>query len=69
MGDKDFARRLKALIRRERMTQAELSRLSGVPENTLSRWMTCKLAPSLPNLRAVRRALLCTWEDLLGDEL
>ena len=49
------------------LTQTDLSRLSGVPQTTISGWER-GFKPRAADLHKVARALCCTIEELLGYE-
>lgn len=63
----EFAKRLMSLAFERGMTMAELSRASGVHKNTLDGYVNQAHDPTLPKLHAIRDALGCAWEELLGE--
>ena len=60
---------LKSMREHQNMTQAELSRRSGVPQPMISEIETGSVkAPQVPTLYALARALRCTVDDLIKEE-
>lgn len=51
---------------RGRMTLSDLARRTGVSRATLYRVASGQGDPSLHTLRAMKGALGCSWQDLLG---
>lgn len=48
------------------ITQKHLEHVCGFGPTTLSHYENHKRVPSIGVLRKIRRALGCSWEDLLG---
>ena len=65
-GDPEFADRLRALLERRGESALGLDRRCGFCEGMTTAWLTEKHGPTLKNLRVVKMALGCTWNDLLG---
>ena len=59
-----FAELLKNLIGEFGITQAKLSRDTGIPKTTISGWLN---AGRLPDYRSIRT--LCRYFDISADEL
>ena len=66
MTRSEFARRLMALASERDMTMTALSSASGVHKNTLDGYVNRAHEPTLAKICAIRKALGCTWEELLG---
>ena len=55
-------------IRKEKgMTQGQLSEMSSIHQNTISRYETGIREPRLKDAKALARALGCTVDELIGD--
>lgn len=52
------------MLREKIVTQKELSSLTGITEQTLSRYIRGHITPSAYNLRKIARALDCSIEEL-----
>lgn len=61
-----FATRLRALRERAGLSQSELARLSGVGQNSISRYEAGQFEPQVQQLLALARALKCKVEELTG---
>ena len=61
----DFGRNLKSLLNDSCMCQRELSDMTGIPESTISRYISGDLMPSLKNIVRIMQALGCNFEDLI----
>ena len=61
---KNFSRRLLIKMRRNAFTQAKLSRLTGITQLTLTKYINGKTTPSGYNLERLSRALGCTVSEL-----
>ena len=46
------------------LNQKQLAEKLGVPQDTLSKWETGKIAPSLKHLYKLEEVLQCTLKDL-----
>lgn len=64
----NFAEKLKTLMKLRGLKQGELSKLSGVSQNAVSKWLSGKAEPSISNTVAVAKALGVTVADLTGEE-
>lgn len=64
---REFRARLLGLLADRGMTQIELCRRSGVARSTLGNYAAGRVQPTLRQLRLIREALGCTWEELLGE--
>ena len=59
--------RIRKMREAKRLTQAELAQLVGVTVGQASRWERDEAEPKIANLRALKRALETTYEELIGD--
>lgn len=66
-GDAQFAARLRIILRERDRTPAWLDRRCGFSCANASHWLAMRHAPSLAKLRRVKRALGCSWDELLGE--
>jgi transcriptional regulator with XRE-family HTH domain len=64
----NFAEKLKTLMKLRGLNQGELSRLCGVSQNAVSKWLSGKAEPSISNTIAVARALGVTVADLIDED-
>lgn len=64
----NFAEKLKMLLELKGMNQSELSKLCGISQTAISKWLLNKSEPSISNTIAVARALGVTVADLTGEE-
>ena len=62
-----FGERLRATRVNARMSQADLTRLSGVPKTMLSRYENNHILPSISTLQKLAHALGTGEASLLGD--
>lgn len=60
----EFAELLRELLAEYKLTQAQLSRETGIPKTTISGWLN---AGRLPDYHAIRT--LCLFFDVSADEL
>lgn len=51
------------------LTQDQLADILGCPQATISRWEQGTNSPSTKSLRALAKALDCSIDDLIGDDL
>ena len=65
-GDREFGRRLEKLLDERKITQRDLANLICVGENQVCHWIAGRYGITLHSLRLVKKALRCSWEDLLG---
>lgn len=62
-----FGDRLRAALRRRGMSMHELARRSGMACAAVSYYCNGLRDPGLSRLVRLRRALGCTWEELMGE--
>lgn len=63
-----FAANLKALMKRESLTQAELSKRTGIPATSLYRLMSGETTnPTLDTLHILAKHFGCGISELVGD--
>ena len=65
-GDREFGRRLERMLDRHELTQKELANEICVTESQVCHWIAGRYGITLHSLRLVKRALRCSWKDLLG---
>ena len=63
---KEFARRLRKKIAMKGITQANISRLTGIGQPLLSFYTQGKSLPSAQKVSALAKALDCSVTDLIG---
>lgn len=63
---KEFARRLRKKIAMKGITQANISRLTGIGQPLLSFYTQGKSLPSAQKVSALAKALNCSVNDLIG---
>lgn len=61
----DFGRNLKALLTDAQMSQKELSKLTGISECNISKYIAGNMMPSLKSIMNIMEALDCDFEDLV----
>lgn len=61
-----FYERLRLLMTERGITQAELSRRVGTNRSTVNQWWWGSSMPNLESLTKIRRAIGCSWDDLLS---
>lgn len=59
-----FSARLTSLLREKRMTQAELSEITGISQSLISRYIRSLSLPSSHNIYKIARALECPISEL-----
>ena len=64
--DSWFARRLRRTLGDMGISQRKLARMSGLSDACISRYMSGSRLPNLHNVKRIRDALGCTWEEILG---
>ena len=47
--------------------ERQLAGICGISLPSVYAWLECKRSPNLKKVRALKRGLECTWEELLGD--
>jgi len=65
---KKFAERLKELMIERNLNNSTLERASGIPNNTISDWLTLKRTPLLDSLHILADFFGCTIDYLTGRE-
>lgn len=63
-----FYQNLRRLMLRSGLSQAELARKMHVSRVCVHYWYWGINEPSLETLVRLKKALGCTWEELIGDE-
>lgn len=64
----EFPKRLKELIETNGLTNAKLSKLTGIPKNTISNWINGKRTIQIDNLSLLADFFNVTESYLLGKE-
>ncbi len=67
MSDSTFVRNLREMAFARGWTTTELATRSGIHKNTLNNYIHHGNEPAIRNLRKLRDALGCTWDDLLEE--
>lgn len=62
-----FSSNLKRLILRNQWTTFELAIRSKVPQTSINAYISGKSSPNLRNLRKIRAAFGCSWDELLEE--
>ena len=62
-----FGENLKRLREQASMTQFDLEIAADLPLGVLSQYENSHREPRIENLRKLKNALDCTWQDLLTD--
>lgn len=65
-ADDSFGARLRALLRERGMRQSDLAKAMGAAPAVVSRWVRGAITPRFDMLQAIREALGCSWDDLMG---
>ena len=63
-----FDQNLRRLMLRRGMTQTELARRMGVSRHCIHAWYWGLNEPSIEKLKRLRRILVCTFDELIGDD-
>lgn len=66
-GDVEMSRRLRTLMYKNGIDERQLAGICGISLPSVYAWLECKRSPNLKKVRALKRGLECTWEELLGD--
>ena len=61
---KEFSRKVHRLMANRRITQRDLSELTGIPETTISNYMKGKSMPSAQNVRLLAKAFEISIDNL-----
>lgn len=65
-ADDSFGARLRGLLKERGMRQSDLAKAMGVAPAVVSRWVRGAITPRFDMLQAIREALGCSWDDLMG---
>lgn len=60
----DFGRRLRKVMMLKRMTQTELTHMTGIPQYLISNYLNGKTMPSFYNIDKLAKALGCSTDEL-----
>lgn len=66
--DMTIAKNLRSIMYDKGISQAELSKLSGIPQGTLSMWMNGTRIPRMHNIDALADILMVSREDIVGRD-
>jgi transcriptional regulator with XRE-family HTH domain len=69
MGDMEFAEKVKILMGREKLSQADLAEAVGTHQPQVSKWINNGVKPSLPFAIRIARALRVSLDYLMDDSL
>lgn len=69
MKSKKFATKLRSMMKRRNLNQGRLAEILGVRSATISSWNTGESDPSYDNLFHLARALGCSVDYLMFDEV
>ena len=58
---------LKNILKARHLRQTDLSRLSNIPQTTISKWLINGADPKLSNLEQLSKALNISVGELIGD--
>lgn len=61
----EFSKRLYKMLERKRITQLELSKLTGISTVTINKYIKRKATPSLHTANKIARALGCSTDELI----
>ena len=64
----EFGKRLKVLIETKKVSAAQLSRMTGISEATISRYLSGQYEAKQGNIFKISQALLVSPDYLLGSE-
>ena len=64
----EFANKVKELMIRDNISQKELSKLSGISESSISRYLSDSLQPRMDILAKISKVFNVTTSYLLGEE-
>jgi DNA-binding Xre family transcriptional regulator len=66
-GDASLSINLRRLLRVRRMSACDLDRECGLSSGATEGWLSMRNGITLHSLRLIRRALGCTWDELLDS--
>lgn len=64
----EFRQRLHRLMTRQGVSQLELSELTGIPQSTISNYLTGKFLPGFYNMDKIAKALKCSIDEFRYTE-
>lgn len=64
----EFRQRLRRLMTRQGVSQLELSELTGIPQSTISNYLTGKFLPGFYNMDKIAKALKCSIDEFRYTE-
>lgn len=64
----EFRQRLRRLMIRRDISQQELSRMTGIPQSTISNYLTGKFLPGFYNMDKIAKALKCSIDEFRYTE-
>ena len=67
--NKLFARNLVKLLERRGISQADLAKALEVSESAVSLWCSGKTTPRMSKVDNICKLLLCTRDDLMGEDV
>lgn len=59
----EFRQRLRRLMTQQGVSQLELSELTGIPQSTISNYLTGKFLPGFYNMDKIAKALKCSIDE------
>ena len=66
-GDIDFGARLNKVLSNYNVSESELARRIGSKCGHVNNWIHGKHQITLNRLLAIKRAIGCSWDELLGE--
>lgn len=64
----EFRQRLRRLMTQQGVSQLELSELTGIPQSTISNYLTGKFLPGFYNMDKIAKALKCSVDEFRYTE-
>lgn len=64
----EFRQRLRRLMTQQGVSQLELSELTGIPQSTISNYLTGKFLPGFYNIDKIAKALKCSIDEFRYTE-
>lgn len=64
----EFRQRLRRLMTQQGVSQLELSELTGIPQSTISNYLTGKFLPGFYNMDKIAKALKCSIDEFRYTE-